>query len=1008
MVISARIAPKPMPPPPLTEATLLQHAGFVRALATSLLRDPDRADDVVQETFVRALEQPPRDAGRLRSWLARIAERLAWRTRRSDSRRARRELRAARPEVERVDEERATVLASVTAAVLGLREPYRSTVLACYYEGRSARDVAQGEGISLHTVHARLRRAREQLRTQLDHDVRGGRAAWMAGLSALTGAPLPIGATPLPSPGDAPATRFGNLFAVSTNTKLAAVSGFLLILLGAFALPVFLAPAAARPADPIAEPEATALTAHAPSGATIDRERTPLVAPTQPNPSRASDLPATRGSLRLVATFARDGSPAVGRTFRVLAFDDPNPLRTARAVCTDAAGEARIDDLTPGTILLYGDVGGGGSVKVAAGEEVTVAIVIPVGIELRGRVVDARAVGVAGATVWLSDYGNEEDGNVVGTTDARGAFRVPEVGDGRSVCAFAGGHAPARLARVVGEPGRPVDMTLVLGPRGARLAGEVVDAAGVAVAEAEVRVEFRAAGHVLQDRALAPRVGRTDTRGTFAFDGLAPGTATLLVRPRERLAPRALEVELLEGGSRALTVELTARGSVAGVVRDDAGRPVTRAEIRQGDHAGFLSSLTRSGPDGRFVLDALPLGDVDLRVEKKGEGKAAATLHVTSGIEVEWSPTLLRGLVYRARILDDHREPRAGWDIYALASELEGPGRTLWSRSAKSGADGRFEITGCPEGELRLELRAPVYTAVPIVVHVARASTLEDTIVITADDLPTSSLAGSVVDAHGRPVGGKLTARPAGRAHAYEAFVDATSGHYELTAMIRGNYTVTFTAPDLPTVLVARLTLAAATREDLGVLRLTPPGHLRVAVSGQAGVRAPIDELRIRGPLPADDRAGTTEKAMSRVVAAGTLDPIALHPGRYEVAARGAQMLAETHTVEVVAGEATELALDPRPGEACSFVLAGGPDAPRIATLVARDDAGQLVASWSSLRPGDEQWATEQRLPTGRLRLTVHDATPSAPRDAAGAARACGELEFTVPAGGGRWRVELR
>ena len=440
-------------------------------------------------------------------------------------------------------------------------------------------------------------------------------------------------------------------------------------------------------------------------------------------------------------------------------------------------------------------------------------------------------------------------------------------------------------------------------------------------------------------------------------------------------------------------MQLTARGIVAGIVRDDAGRPVARAEIRHGEHGGFLSSLTRSGADGRFVLDALPLGDVDLGVEKKGEGKAKATLHVTGGVEVEWNPTLLRGLVYRARILDDHREPRAGWDIYARASELESPGRTLWSRSAKSGTDGRFEIAGCPDGELRLELRAPVYTAVPISVHKARASTLEDTIVIAADDLPASSLEGSVVDAHGRPVGGKITARPVGRAHAYEAFVDATSGHYEVTAMTRGDYTVTFTAPDHPTELVARLTLAAATRKDLGVLRLTPPGHLRVAVRGQAGVREPVDELSVRGPLAA-------AKPMSHVVAAGSVDPIALHAGRYEVTARGAQMLAETHSVAIVAGETTELGLDPRPGEACTFVLAGGLDSPRIATLIVHDDAGQLVASWASLRPGNDEWATEQRMPTGRLRLTV--------QDAAGAARVWGELEFTVPVGGGRWRVELR
>lgn len=441
-----------MTPTPLTESTLLEHAAFVRALAGSLLRDPDRADDVAQETLVRALERPPRELGHVRRWLARVAERLVWRTTRADGRRARRELRAARPEAghteaDEPDHGRENVLASVTAAVLALREPYRSTVLASYYEGRSARDIALAEGISLHTVHARLRRAREQLRGRLDREVRGGRAAWTAGLSALTGAPLPVVSTPSSPPiHDAAAARLGSVFAVSTNTKLAAVGGILLLLLGAFALVVSPPPPGPRSVDAMTEPGAAALSAQPAANPSTDLTRTRVAESGTATASRGADAKATTGSVLLVATWAADGSPAVDRSFGVCAYDDPNPLRTYRTVRTDAAGEARIDGLNPGTILLYGDVGGGGSVQAAAGEEVTAAIAIPVGIELRGAVVDALGARVAGATVWLTDFGNDEAGNVVATTDARGAFRVLGVGDGRSVGAFAGGYS-SRAAR---------------------------------------------------------------------------------------------------------------------------------------------------------------------------------------------------------------------------------------------------------------------------------------------------------------------------------------------------------------------------------------------------------------------------------------------------------------------------------------------------------------------------------------------------------------------------------
>ena len=65
------------PPPlhPLPEA-LLTHQDFVRALVRSLLRGAEGEDDVVQDTWLRALANPPRDAARGRQWLARVAQNM--------------------------------------------------------------------------------------------------------------------------------------------------------------------------------------------------------------------------------------------------------------------------------------------------------------------------------------------------------------------------------------------------------------------------------------------------------------------------------------------------------------------------------------------------------------------------------------------------------------------------------------------------------------------------------------------------------------------------------------------------------------------------------------------------------------------------------------------------------------------------------------------------------------------------------------------------------------------
>ncbi|MFG0320485.1 MAG: sigma factor, partial [Planctomycetota bacterium JB042] len=57
-------------PDAVTTEALLAHAGWVEALAKSLVLDPSRADDVVQAAWLEALRRPPRHGGNLRAWLA--------------------------------------------------------------------------------------------------------------------------------------------------------------------------------------------------------------------------------------------------------------------------------------------------------------------------------------------------------------------------------------------------------------------------------------------------------------------------------------------------------------------------------------------------------------------------------------------------------------------------------------------------------------------------------------------------------------------------------------------------------------------------------------------------------------------------------------------------------------------------------------------------------------------------------------------------------------------------
>src|SRR5580765_5992909 len=116
-----------MPPPrsPDFEALLAQ-AGWIRSLARSLVEDSSRADDLVQQTFVAALEHPPGPATPLRRWLGAVVRNFARQDRRGERRRNERELAAARPEASASVHDVVDAIAVQRAlfdAVLALDEP---------------------------------------------------------------------------------------------------------------------------------------------------------------------------------------------------------------------------------------------------------------------------------------------------------------------------------------------------------------------------------------------------------------------------------------------------------------------------------------------------------------------------------------------------------------------------------------------------------------------------------------------------------------------------------------------------------------------------------------------------------------------------------------------------------------------------------------------------------------------------------------------------------------------
>lgn len=154
-----------------------RHAGPVFGLARRVLSDPARAEEVVQEVFLRLWNDPAKfdpDRGTLRTYLLAQAHGRAVDKVRSDVSRRRREDREAEeagrhPGPRSIDDEVVDLIASerVREAVQSLPEEERKAIELAYFGGRSYREVAQFLETPEGTIKSRIRSGLGRLRHTL-------------------------------------------------------------------------------------------------------------------------------------------------------------------------------------------------------------------------------------------------------------------------------------------------------------------------------------------------------------------------------------------------------------------------------------------------------------------------------------------------------------------------------------------------------------------------------------------------------------------------------------------------------------------------------------------------------------------------------------------------------------------------------------------------------------------------------------------------------------------------
>ena len=138
----------------------------LRRYARALARDAETADDMVQDTLVRALRSEHLfHGGNTRAWLYTILTNLNRNRLRSLSR---------RPVLMPIKDGDATTGGpdsggrDIGRALDELAEEQRSALLLVVLEGLTYREVAEIQGVPIGTVMSRLARARNQIKTYLD------------------------------------------------------------------------------------------------------------------------------------------------------------------------------------------------------------------------------------------------------------------------------------------------------------------------------------------------------------------------------------------------------------------------------------------------------------------------------------------------------------------------------------------------------------------------------------------------------------------------------------------------------------------------------------------------------------------------------------------------------------------------------------------------------------------------------------------------------------------------
>jgi RNA polymerase sigma factor (sigma-70 family) len=644
-------------------ALVARHGPMVFGVCRGLVQEPADAEDAFQATFLILARRVGslRVEGSLGGWLHRVAHRVAVRANVDGARRRSREREGIQMDAieGRDGQTRDPWHCELHEAIARLPEAFRRAVVLCDLEGMTQVEAARALGCGEATLRRRLAGAHERLRARL-------------GRRGLAGAGSPL-AMPLVRTDPVPAAWIN---AVAQSAAAEAAGRTVTFAAGRLAAAVMLAMTRARHLKLALILIVGAGAAMAWTTVSGQGNRPTAAAQAKPGANGKAAEPAAKPAGRIAGRVVPTGEgntasgaevvlrvpPPKGQDLDISQF----PLRRTTA---DANGMFSFDNLAPGRYRVHSNLGkftsrnkdwrGELVILPESGEAakpVALRLVAGVAVTVRAKE-EATGTPIPNATVHLEWTAFRDDS----VTGRDGVVRIqaltamPWLLD-----VWADGFA--KISRTVDlENGSDADEEFLLAPGGS-LEGIVRDRSGKPLSG----VWFAA---FAEDGTEDFGHFRTGADGRYRFAHLPLGIDIQLDISGDELLAQDVTTNLTGAKeTRDFTMQPRPKGgSIAGVVLDQQGRPVSGALVSNTGHSSDMVRETKTGPDGRFRLDDLFESYAGKEVFVRAKGSAPKRVAVKPGPRDqpgEVTINLEPGHRIKGRVADEKNQALAGVEVY--------------------------------------------------------------------------------------------------------------------------------------------------------------------------------------------------------------------------------------------------------------------------------------------------------------------------------------------------------